>query len=86
MVRSLAKELGPDKITVNAVAPGIVVRPDVAAGTDVTLDTNFLHEKCLADDVANVVLFLASDEGRFVTGQTYAIDGGRSLAMKGTDV
>lgn len=85
MILSLAKELGEHKITVNSVAPGIVVRPNVAAGEAVTHRTNFLGEKCLADDVANVVLFLASEEGRFVTGQTYAIDGGRSLAMKGSD-
>lgn len=85
MIRSLAKELGSEKITANSVAPGIVVRPDVNADEKVMFDTNFLHERCLADDVANVVLFLASDEGRFVTGQTYVIDGGRSLAMKGTD-
>lgn len=85
MICSLAKELGEDKITVNAVAPGIVVRPDDNSGENITHGTNFLHEKCLADDVANVVLFLSSEEGRFVTGQTYAIDGGRSLAMKGSD-
>jgi 3-oxoacyl-[acyl-carrier protein] reductase len=85
MICSLAKELGENKITVNAVAPGIVVRPDDNSGENITHGTNFLHEKCLADDVANVVLFLCSEEGRFVTGQTYAIDGGRSLAMKGSD-
>lgn len=85
MIMSLAKELGEHKITVNSVAPGIVVRPNVDAGEEVTHRTNFLGEKCLADDVSNVVLFLSSEEGRFVTGQTYAIDGGRSLAMKGSD-
>lgn len=49
------------------------------------LKTNFLNEKCTAQDVAALVNFLASDEGRFITGQNYIIDGGRCLAMKGSD-
>lgn len=85
MVRSLAKELGEDKITVNSVAPGIVMRPEENGGDNRALNTNFLHEKCLPDDIAATVLFIASDEARFITGQTYVVDGGRSLAMKGTD-
>ena len=40
----------------------------------------------MAADVANLTAFLVSEEARFITGQTYIIDGGRSLAMKGTDV
>ena len=79
MTRSLCKELAPCGIT---VAPGIVQRP---GETTDAVHTNFLGIRCTAEDVAHVVLFLASDEARFVTGQTYAVDGGRSLAMKGTD-
>ena len=82
MTRSLCKELAPCGITVNTVAPGIVQRP---GETTDAVHTNFLGIRCTAEDVAHVVLFLASDEARFVTGQTYAVDGGRSLAMKGTD-
>lgn len=82
MTRSLCKELAPCGITVNTVAPGIVQRP---GETNDAVHTNFLGIRCTAEDVAHVVLFLASDEARFVTGQTYAVDGGRSLAMKGTD-
>lgn len=82
MTRALAKELGEHAVTVNTVAPGIVQRP---GDTNEALKTNFLGMKCTADDVANVVLFLASEEGRFVTGQTYVVDGARGLAMKGTD-
>lgn len=85
MVRALAKELGPHGITVNSVAPGIVMRADETGGDERALGTNFLHRKCLADDIAAAVLFVASEEARFITGQTYAVDGGRSLAMKGTD-
>ena len=40
---------------------------------------------CTADDIAGLVEYLASDEAGFITGQTYIIDGGRSLAMKGSD-
>jgi len=83
MTRSLAKELASHHITVNTVAPGIVQRP---GDTNEAINTNFLGLKCTAEDVANVILFVASDEARFVTGQTYVVDGARGLAMKGTDV
>jgi len=89
MTKALAKELGQYKITVNAVAPGVVCRDDVddttPEGHAYAYDTNFLNEKCTAADIANLVEFLASDKARFITGQTYICDGGRSLAMKGTD-
>lgn len=82
--KSFAKEVAYKGITVNAVAPGVVQRPgeedEVRSRT-----TNFLGEICVAEDIAPVVLFLASEEARFVTGQTYVVDGGRSLGMKGTD-
>ena len=37
------------------------------------------------EDLADLVAFLSSDRARFITGQVYAIDGGRSLAMKGSE-
>lgn len=85
LTKSLAKELGQYKINVNAVAPGIVMRPDEGSDTDRATKTNFLGEKCTAEDIANLVAFLASDKARFITGQTYVCDGGRTLSMKGTD-
>ncbi len=85
LVRSLAKELGPHKITVNSVAPGIVMRPEEGGGDKRALETNVLGEKCTAADIAGLVSYLCSPDARFVTGQTYAIDGGRSLSMKGSD-
>lgn len=85
MTKALSKELGQYKINVNSVAPGIVMRPEEQGGNERTLKTNFLDRKCLASDVANLVEFLVSDKADFITGQTYVIDGGRSLAMKGTD-
>lgn len=85
LTKSLAKELGEYKITVNAVAPGIVMRPDEGGDDSRAKKTNFLGEKCLASDIANLVEFLASDKARFITGQTYVCDGGRTLSMKGSD-
>ena len=82
--RSFAKEVGEYGITANCIAPGIVNRPNESSD-DYARKTNFLHEVCNAEDVANLVLFVASDEARFITGQTYIIDGGRGLAMKGSD-
>ena len=77
------------KINVNSVAPGVVCRPDVDTtsewGNHYAYGTNLLREKCSAEDIANLVEFLVSDKARFITGQTYVCDGGRSLSMKGTD-
>lgn len=85
LTKALAKELGPYKINVNSVAPGIVMRPEENVGSDRALKTNVLGEKCTAEDIAYLVEFLASDKAKFITGQTYVCDGGRTLSMKGTD-
>lgn len=85
LTKSLAKELGGYKINVNAVAPGVVMRPEEDNSSDRATKTNLLGEKCTAEDIANLVAFLASDKARFITGQTYVCDGGRTLSMKGTD-
>lgn len=84
MTRALAKEMGECGVTVNSVAPGVVQRPGIGDG-DYALKTNFLGRKCEATDIAETVLFLCSDAARFVTGQTWVVDGGRSLGMKGSD-
>ena len=89
MTKSLAKELGEYKITVNSVAPGVVCRYDDVE-TDVghhryAYGTNFLNTMCTPKDIAAVTTFLSTDEARFITGQTYICDGGRSLGMKGSD-
>jgi NAD(P)-dependent dehydrogenase (short-subunit alcohol dehydrogenase family) len=83
--KALAKELGPYKINVNSVAPGIVMRPEETGGDFRAYQTNLLGEKCLPSHIADLVEFLVSDKAGFITGQTYVIDGGRSLSMKGTD-
>ena len=85
LTKSLAKELGPYGITVNDVAPGIVMRPEEGDNTDRATKTNVLGRKCTATDIAELVAFLASDRAGFITGQTHVCDGGRTLSMKGSD-
>ena len=86
MTRALAKEMGEYGVTVNSVAPGVVQRPGTGTDdSDYALKTNFLGRKCEATDIAETILFLCSDAARFVTGQTWVVDGGRSLGMKGSD-
>lgn len=78
--KSLAKEVGPRGVTVNAVAPGYVPTdltgdlPDelIAEATRLTP----LGRLGTVDDVAGAVAFLASDDAAFVTGQTLRVDGG----------
>ena len=81
MTKGLAKELGEYGINVNCVAPGIVPRDDDKNDYS---KFNYLGRTCTADEISNVVCFLLSDEASFVTGQDYIVDGGRSLAMRGS--
>ena len=85
LTKTLAKELGPHKINVVCVAPGVVARPDEEHNDTYKYNTNFLNERCTATDIADLISFLVSDKNRFITGQTYVVDGGRSLAMKGSE-
>jgi 3-oxoacyl-[acyl-carrier protein] reductase len=81
--RSLAAELAPRGIRVNAVVPGLI-----AAGMGVRLDHLIAAQRKAAipvgrlgnaEEVARVVLFLASDEASYVVGQCLAVDGGLTL-------
>jgi NAD(P)-dependent dehydrogenase (short-subunit alcohol dehydrogenase family) len=80
MSRTLARELGPDGITVNAIAPGLTL---VEATEYVPRERHDLYENQramqraqLPDDVSGAVLFLLSGLSRFVTGQLLAVNGG----------
>jgi 3-oxoacyl-[acyl-carrier protein] reductase len=84
LVKSLAKELGPHGITVNAILPGLVQRP-TDPESERFMTTNVLGRKCLGSEVADLVSFVVSDKAAFITGQEHIIDGGRRLAMKGSD-
>jgi len=82
MTRALAREFGPDRIRVNALAPGWVLteRQRRLWATPEDLEAH-LHRQCLKDhlvpeDITGGTLFLASDASRMMTGQVLVIDGG----------
>ena len=84
LVKHFASALGERGIRVNAVAPGVVdtdmskfARSD--AGRDFTLGIQALKRIAQPDDVAAAVVFLASDEARWITGDTLRVDGGSKL-------
>lgn len=86
LTRQLALELGPHGIRVNAVAPGFVVTGDATArqwasygeaGQRAVIKGIALRRLGTPEDIAGVVLFLASDSAAFVNGEILAVDGGR---------
>ncbi|SOE16598.1 3-oxoacyl-[acyl-carrier protein] reductase [Hoeflea halophila] len=81
--RSLALELAPKGIRVNAVAPGVIETDMLRARSDTNLDAlRALQpggELGTPDDIAAAVEFLASPQAKFITGQVLLVDGGRSL-------
>ncbi|MFC9790108.1 SDR family NAD(P)-dependent oxidoreductase [Rhodococcus sp. NPDC127528] len=81
LVRSAAIELGPSGIRVNAVAPGFVLTPRIAAILDVDALENTrtqipLQRVTMPADVASALVFLVSDLARTITGQVMVVDGG----------
>lgn len=80
-VRSLAVELGPKGVRVNAVAPGVVWTPRVAAylseaGKQKQERNAPLRRIAEPSDIAGAILFLASDLAGYINGQTLVVDGG----------
>jgi 3-oxoacyl-[acyl-carrier protein] reductase len=86
LTRALARELGPDGITVNAVAPGAVptaaeeIHPDPEAYAQFVLDHQAVKRRGTPADVANAVRFFAAPESSFITGQVLIVDGGWVMA------
>lgn len=80
--RGLAGEVGPFGITVNCIAPGLTKTgtvessPDILATWQMLVDAQAIHRKQVPDDLLGPLLFLASDDSAFVTGQTLCVDGG----------
>lgn len=83
MTQTMAKELAPYGIRVNAVAPGFIRTEMIDALSDEKkkeyLDTVPMHRFGEADEVAGIVSMLASDTCRYMTGQILTLDGGISL-------
>ena len=82
LARSLAREFGPDGITCNAIAPGLVPTDfSRALWEDDKLNRRIVNATMLKragtpDEIGGVCVFLASEAGAYVTGQTIVIDGG----------
>jgi NAD(P)-dependent dehydrogenase (short-subunit alcohol dehydrogenase family) len=83
--RALAHEVGPEGVTVNAIAPGAFptdaerIHPDPEGYNRWVLDRQCLKRRGTPEDVGNLVVFLASDASSFITGQTIVIDGGWAM-------
>lgn len=85
LTKYIATQYGKDNIRCNAVAPGLILTPAAKRNmSDELLDVfakyNALPYHGEADDIGNTVLFLASDESKFITGQTIQVEGGHYLA------
>lgn len=83
MNKCLAQEVGSRGVTVNSIAPGFIRTPmtdvlpdDVKAALLAKIPEAKLGE---AQDIANVVVFLSSDEAQYITGQTININGGMAM-------
>lgn len=85
LVRSLAVELGPSNIRVNAITPGVIKTDFARALWDnpriyqATVGVTPLGRIGEVDEVAGAAVFLASKAGGYITGATLVIDGGRSI-------
>ena len=91
MTRSLAADWGPDGIRVNSIAPGLIAtaiweeaRNNVPGLIDDLAGQIALKRWGLGDDIADVVLFFASDASRYVTGETLVVDGGMARVSAST--
>ena len=83
LTKGMARDLGPDGIRVNTVIPGwIMTRRQIDLWLTPEAEADLMRAQCLKEkvypvDVANMVLWLASDDSRMCTSQLWVVDGGR---------
>ena len=86
---SLSRELAEDRINVNNVAPGMIEPPATQARLDhpekrgQSMRVVPWHRSGQPEEIARAALFLASDDGDYVIGQTWTIDGALSMQWGG---
>ncbi|MEW5760380.1 MAG: 3-oxoacyl-ACP reductase family protein [Candidatus Thermoplasmatota archaeon] len=83
LTKTVAKELGKFNVNVNAVAPGMV-ETEMSANIPAeflqkAIDETVIGRIATADDIANVVVFLASEKARHITGEVIKVDGGQYI-------
>ena len=80
LTKALAKEVGPSGVRVNAVSPGVVMTDMMAGFSDDDVaalkDETALTSLGSPENIADAVLFLASEKARFITGQVLSVNGG----------
>ena len=82
LTRAWAREFGQFGVTVNAIAPGAFpteaekIHPDPEGYSRFVLENQAIKRRGHPRDIANALMFLASDEASFITGQTLNVDGG----------
>ena len=87
--RSLSVELAPHKINVNNIAPGLIQTPmtqkrlDDPKAREASMKEIPWHRAGQPEEIARLALFLASDDGDYVTGQTWVMDGGLTMNWGG---
>ncbi len=91
LIENVAAELGPDRIRVVGIAPGVISTPLVHRGRPEKYEAQFKRQpwpdRGEPEHIADVALFLCSDEARFITGETIKVDGGllaQGVALWGT--
>jgi len=83
LTRGLARDLGPDKIRLNAITPGwIMTQRQIDLWLTPEAEADLMKAQCLKEkvyppDIARMALFLASDDSRLISAQNFVVDGGR---------
>lgn len=84
LTRYIATQYGKDKIRCNAIAPGLILTPAAKRSLPDEVREIFMKYNALPyhgepEDIGNTVLFLASDDSKFMTGQLLVVDGGHYM-------